>query len=64
MSYHDDKQVLQVARVLADKVIALDKMCDRSKLLEIELEHLKDIVAMARMITADILDDDRQGAFD
>lgn len=62
---HSDNEIMEVAKALAKKVIDLDKTCDRSKLHAIELEHLKDIAALARMITPDLSDynpGDDQGA--
>ena len=50
---HSENEIMEVAKALAKKVIDLDKTCDRSKLHAIELEHLKDIAAMARMIFVD-----------
>ena len=42
------------ARKLAEKVLELDKVCDKSKLDDIELEHIKELADLARMITADL----------
>jgi len=48
-----DRQLLKAARELSDKAIALDKVCNRANLDEIELQHLNDMVKCAREMFVD-----------
>ena len=42
------------AKALAEKVLEMDKVCDKAKLEDIELEKLEVIVEYARMLTGDL----------
>lgn len=44
------------AKALAEKVLEMDKVCDRSKLQSIELEYLKKVVELAGQVCADTND--------
>jgi len=48
-----DRKLLKAAQELSDKAIALDKVCNRANLDEIELQHLNDMVKCAREMFVD-----------
>ena len=49
---NDDKYLAEQGKALAKDVLNLNKVCDKSKMQDIELEQLKKIVDLARNMCA------------
>jgi hypothetical protein len=55
---HEKDEILKVAQVMSSKILKLQSMCKDGKLDdEMKCHHLDDIAALARMVTADLGDD-------
>jgi len=49
----NDREIAETGKELARKIISLNQVCDKSKMDDIELERLNDLVEHARTMFVD-----------
>jgi len=54
MGLHTTEEILGASKALVKMVLNLEKQCNKANLDPIELEQLNEVVAQARLITADL----------